>query len=103
MKDKNKTKEQLIKELAVMRRLVARSEVLNKEFKLVMDALRKSEDRLAEAERVARFGSWEWDIEKNKMHCSDGLLQIFITSQSFNPLIRHYTKRSLLTLTNAWF
>jgi PAS domain S-box-containing protein len=81
MNDEKKTKKQLIKDLAVMRNLVDRSELLSNEFKLAMRARRKSEERLAEAEKVASFGSWEWDIEKNKVYCSDGLLQILGVSR----------------------
>ena len=33
--------------------------------------------RLAEAERVARIGSWEWDLKTSRMSCSEGLLDIY--------------------------
>jgi PAS domain S-box-containing protein len=33
--------------------------------------------RLADAERVARLGSWEWDIPANHLTCSEGLLAIY--------------------------
>lgn len=33
--------------------------------------------QLAEAERLARLGSWEWDIPTNRMTCSAGLLEIY--------------------------
>lgn len=33
--------------------------------------------RLADAERVARIGSWEWDIPANQLTCSEGLLAIY--------------------------
>jgi PAS domain S-box-containing protein len=39
--------------------------------------LRRSNARLAEAERVARMGSWEWDIAENQLHWSDGLFAIY--------------------------
>ena len=39
--------------------------------------LRRSHERLAEAERVARMGSWEWDIVKNEVHWSDGLFELY--------------------------
>jgi len=36
-----------------------------------------SRARLADAERVARLGSWEWDIPSNHLTCSDGLFAIY--------------------------
>jgi PAS domain S-box-containing protein len=46
-----------------------------------------SSARLADAERVARLGSWEWDIPSNRLTCSDGLLAIYgIGSEDFDGL-----------------
>jgi PAS domain S-box-containing protein len=39
--------------------------------------LRRSNQRLAEAEHVARMGSWEWDIARNEVHWSDGLFELY--------------------------
>jgi PAS domain S-box-containing protein len=36
-----------------------------------------SRARLADAERVARLGSWEWDLPSNLLTCSDGLFAIY--------------------------
>jgi PAS domain S-box-containing protein len=36
-----------------------------------------SRARLADAERVARLGSWEWDIPANHLTCSEGLFAIY--------------------------
>jgi PAS domain S-box-containing protein len=44
-------------------------------------ALRKRELQLAHAQRVARIGSWEWDIGKNEVAWSDELYRIFGLSQ----------------------
>lgn len=45
----------------------------------------RSRKLLSEAERVARLGSWEWDIPSNTMSCSDGLLAIYgITREEFS-------------------
>lgn len=44
----------------------------------------QSRTRLAEAERLARLGSWEWDIPNGKMTCSDGLFGIYgISAEEF--------------------
>lgn len=32
-----------------------------------VDRLRESERRLAEAQRIARIGSWEWDVERDEI------------------------------------
>jgi diguanylate cyclase (GGDEF)-like protein/PAS domain S-box-containing protein len=39
-------------------------------------ALRQSEDRLAYAQRVARIGNWDWDIESDEFHWSDEACEI---------------------------
>lgn len=39
--------------------------------------LERSYERLARAERLARLGSWDWDIPTGKMTCSDGLFEIY--------------------------
>ncbi len=38
--------------------------------------LKANEESLAEAQRIARFGNWEWDIESGRLHCSEGLLSL---------------------------
>jgi diguanylate cyclase (GGDEF)-like protein/PAS domain S-box-containing protein len=39
--------------------------------------LRISETRLANAQRIASVGNWEWDIEGNDLHWSDEMFKIF--------------------------
>ena len=39
--------------------------------------LRRTTERLTEAERLARLGSWEWDIPKNEVTWSDELFRIY--------------------------
>lgn len=46
------------------------------ERKRVEDALRKSEDRLAHAQRIAHLGHWDWDIQTNEMFWSDETYRI---------------------------
>lgn len=41
------------------------------------DALRKSEASLAEAQRIAHLGSWNWNIETNEMFWSEEIYRIF--------------------------
>ena len=41
------------------------------------DELRRTSDMLAEAQRLARLGSWEWDIPGNVVTWSDELFRIY--------------------------
>jgi two-component system, sporulation sensor kinase E len=45
--------------------------------KRVEDALRQSEERLLEAQHVARMGFWDWDIVSNDLYWSDEIYRIF--------------------------
>jgi diguanylate cyclase (GGDEF)-like protein/PAS domain S-box-containing protein len=42
-----------------------------------MTELRRSEARLANAQRIAKLGNWEWDIERNSLRCSEETYRIF--------------------------
>lgn len=41
------------------------------------EALRKSEQSLREAQRIAHIGNWEWDVEKNYVYRSEEVFRIF--------------------------
>ncbi len=43
--------------------------------------LTRSREQLAEAERVARMGSWEWTLVPERITWSDGLLEIYALSR----------------------
>ncbi len=48
------------------------------------EALRKSVASLAEAQRIAHLGNWDWDIVKNELSWSDEIYRIFgLTPQAF--------------------
>jgi PAS domain S-box-containing protein len=47
------------------------------EHKRVEADLRRSRALLAEAEHLARIGSWEWDIAQNRVSWSSGLYEIY--------------------------
>jgi PAS domain S-box-containing protein len=41
------------------------------------EEVERNRARLAEAERLARLGSWEWDIPTKQLTCSEGLYAIY--------------------------
>ncbi|GEM_PF-2134656 len=48
-------------------------------------ALKKSEDRLSQAQRIACVGNWEWDVVNNRVCWSDEMYRIFdVDRQKFN-------------------
>ena len=56
--------------------------------------LRASELRLAEAQRIAHVGVWEWDIRHDKVFWSDELYRIYGVSQSdYAPSYQGYLDR----------
>ncbi|MFN3531258.1 MAG: EAL domain-containing protein [Candidatus Brocadia sp.] len=55
------------------------------------EALRKSEASLANAQRIARLGNWEWDIVKNELYWSDEVYRIYgFAPQSFCPTCKAF-------------
>ena len=50
------------------------------ERRRIEEEVERSRARLAEAERVARMGSWEWDIPSGRLTCSEGLFAIYGTT-----------------------
>ena len=61
---------------------------------LAEQEIERGHARLAEAERLARLGSWEWDIASNRLSWSDGLFAIYgITREEFDPLYRPSPER----------
>ncbi|HTP07306.1 MAG TPA: PAS domain S-box protein [Anaerolineae bacterium] len=46
------------------------------ERKQIEETLRRSEASLAEAQRIAHFGSWIWDLTTNKLQCSDEMFRL---------------------------
>ncbi|HBN08457.1 MAG TPA: hypothetical protein DD435_07350 [Cyanobacteria bacterium UBA8530] len=53
-----------------------------------LEALRESERLLSEAQQIAHIGSWEWDIETDRMKCTDEVYRLFgLVPQSFGATI----------------
>jgi len=42
----------------------------------MLNVLRSSESRLAQAQKIAQLGGWEWDLVKNRMYISDAACRI---------------------------
>ena len=56
--------------------------------------LRDSRQRLAEAERVAQMGSWEWDITTDRVSWSEGLFHIYgLRPEGFDPTLEGGERR----------
>jgi len=56
-------------------------------------ALEYSEASLSEAQRIARVGSWEWEISTNKLHWSDEMYRIFgFNSPEIVPTLETFMK-----------
>jgi signal transduction histidine kinase/CheY-like chemotaxis protein/streptogramin lyase len=47
--------------------------------------LRRSEDRLKNAERLAQVGHWDWDVRANQFSWSEGMYRIFDVRRDFAP------------------
>jgi two-component sensor histidine kinase len=61
------------------------------ERKKTEEALKESESRLNRAQRVAKTGSWEWDIKDNVVMWSDSLYQIYgVDKASFTPSVEGF-------------
>ena len=81
MRNQHKTKKQLIEELDALGTQVADLEAVVRQSKRVEEELRRSEVRLAEAQRVAHLGNWEWNIAVDDLWWSDEIYRIFGLSQ----------------------
>jgi len=42
-----------------------------------LEQVKETQRQLAEAQQIARFGSWEWDIITNKFHWTDEMYKLF--------------------------
>ena len=55
------------------------------ERKRVEAALRESEERLKNAERLAHVGSWRWDLQSDEVDWSEEMFHIFGQPQDYKP------------------
>lgn len=52
-------------------------DTVRRKLKLTELSLRQSEARLARAQKIARMGSWEWNLDSGEIYWSDELYHIF--------------------------
>ncbi|MCK4711004.1 MAG: response regulator, partial [Gammaproteobacteria bacterium] len=58
-------------------------------------ALRQSEIRLSDAQRIAELGHWEWDIVNDKLYWSDQIYRIFgLQPQAFEITYEEFLSRA---------
>lgn len=66
---------------------------LKKELESYTKAIKANEDRLIEAQKMARIGNWELDIINNNMFWSEEVFRILgYESQTFDPTLNDYLK-----------
>ncbi|MDQ3812526.1 MAG: PAS domain S-box protein [Armatimonadota bacterium] len=64
------------------------------ERKRMEEELKRSQERLAEAERPAHLGSWEWNVQTNTVLWSDELYRIFgLQPQEFTATFEGFLER----------
>ena len=109
----NKTwSDELIKRLQLMGEIIANALMLKKAER----DLRKKEESLAEAQRIAHLGSWDWNIVANELHWSDEVFRIFglapqqfgATYDAFLESVHEDDRKSIIqavdsSLTNPYY
>jgi PAS domain S-box-containing protein len=61
------------------------------ERKSVEERLKQSESQLAEAQHLARVGSWNWDLQSNTLNWSDELYRIFgVDPLVYSPIYEEF-------------
>jgi PAS domain S-box-containing protein len=55
-------------------------------FNMMADSIEREVKNLAEAQRIARLGNWDWDINNSKLYWSDEIYHIFgLIPEKFEP------------------
>ena len=64
---------------------------LREQSRAATEALRASEQRLAEAQRIARVGSWDWELATNQLIWSKGLYDLLeLDPTTFTPSLESF-------------
>ncbi|MEE9488456.1 MAG: PAS domain-containing protein [Candidatus Brocadiales bacterium] len=72
-------------------------------------ALKRSKESLTHVERVGRLGSWDWNVKKDKLHCSDEVYhilglepqQIVLTYEAFLNFVHPRDRESVEEATHG--
>jgi PAS domain S-box-containing protein len=77
-----------------------------KELEIAFNSLKESEKGLAEAQRIAHIGNWEWDIAADKAYWSEEMYRIFGRSPqdlapSFNEFLNYIESEDREYVINA--
>jgi PAS domain S-box-containing protein len=60
-------------------------------LKLMQTKLKQSEKRLAEAQKMAHLGNWEWDIQSDQLNWSDEIFRIMeVDTENFIPSLNSF-------------
>ncbi len=51
-----------------------------------LEQVKEAQKQLAEAQQIAHFGSWEWDISSDKFHWTDEMYQLFALEPQSIPV-----------------
>ena len=68
---------QLVQAFEQATRLAKMKDQALRDLKRTEHSLRESESRLSEAQAIAKLGHWIWDVENEKLVCSDEIYRIF--------------------------
>ncbi len=77
---KDKTKDQLIRELEKLHRKNAKLERMKNDYSRIKEELHASESRLSNALEIARAGYWEYDVASDTFTFNDNFYRIFRTT-----------------------
>ncbi len=77
MKDEEKTKEQLVNELMLLRQRIAELEKAESERKRAEEALRNSQERLNLALKSSKAGTWDRNVAADKASWDEHLHALF--------------------------
>ncbi len=63
--------------------------------------LRRSEDRLKNAERLAHVGHWDWDVKSDQLSWSEEMFRIFDVPQSYTPTYKGFVQAVIRSRSRA--
>ncbi len=81
----------VVRSTVLSRRRQIRLKETTEQLKAANRTLEKTRDSLSEAQKIARSGSWQWDLAQNKIQWSEGMYGIFHASpETFEPTYERF-------------